>query len=100
MVFRVTRVNGNYQATADDLDLGIKDLPHIITYKHRHIHVESHGDPGYFDGTVNAAGTEFSGKLTEPQINATYPLTFKRTTNPPGSGRNISRGFLFPDPRQ
>jgi hypothetical protein len=96
MVFRVTRVNGNYQATADDLDLGIKDLPHIITYKHRHIHVESHGDPGYFDGTVNAAGTEFSGKLTEPQINATYPLTFKRTTNPPAFPEPLADADFVP----
>jgi RNA polymerase sigma factor (sigma-70 family) len=96
VVFRVTRVNGHYQAIADEIDIGVNDIPHNITYKHRSIHVQSPGSTHYFEGTVNAAGTEISGKVNEPDVHFVAPLTLKRTTNPPAFPKPLADADFVP----
>jgi RNA polymerase sigma factor (sigma-70 family) len=82
LVMKITKVNGGYQASGDDIDRGIKDVPMSnFSYRHRHIHGEIPASHDVYDGTVNRAGTVVSGKWKEG--NASGPLVFKRTTHPP-----------------
>jgi RNA polymerase sigma factor (sigma-70 family) len=83
LVLKIARVNGNYQATGDDIDRGYKNVSlDVFTYKHRHIHAEVSAVPDSFDGTVNLAGTKISGRWTEGK-GGSGSLVFTRTANPP-----------------
>jgi RNA polymerase sigma factor (sigma-70 family) len=83
LLLKITKVNGNYQVTGDDVDRGYKDVPvNGFTYKHRHIHAEVTDIPDSFDGTVNLAGTKISGRWKEGK-GGSGSLVFTRTDNPP-----------------
>jgi len=82
LVMRVAKVNGQYQVSCDDIDQGAKDVPMSnFSYQHGHIHGEFPTSHDVYDGTVNRAGTLVSGEWKEG--NASGPLLFKRTANPP-----------------
>jgi RNA polymerase sigma factor (sigma-70 family) len=82
LVINITKVNGVYQVSGDSLDQGIRGVQIVnFSYKHSRVHAETPNSTDLFDGTVNRAGTEVSGKWKEN--NETNAFNFKRTTNPP-----------------
>ena len=89
IVLKITKTDGNYQVTCENIDKGIKDVPFLnFTYKHGFLHAEIPSDARtdlavrtFYDAKVNFSGTKISGKLSEPKTS--LPMVFSRTTNPP-----------------
>lgn len=79
IVLKISRSNGNYQVSGDDIDQG-EHLPITkVVYRFHTLHLDF-PDGSYYAGSVNFTGTKISGgvKGKDP-----VPLTFKRIANPP-----------------
>jgi RNA polymerase sigma factor (sigma-70 family) len=87
-VLKIRGTNGDYQATADMISLGVKDVPFSsFTYKFPHVHGEIPRRHASYDGTVNRAGTVISGTInlnysSMPGTNYSESLVFQRTDHP------------------
>ena len=88
VVLKIKGTNGDYQATADMISQGVKDVPFSsFTYKFPRVHGDIPYRHGSYDGTVNRAGTVISGTVninysSMPGTNYSESLVFQRTDHP------------------
>ena len=88
VVLKIRETNGDYQATADMISQGVKDVPFSsFIYKFPHVHGEIPRRHASYDGTVNRAGTDISGTInlnysSIPGTNYSESLVFQRTDHP------------------
>jgi hypothetical protein len=77
----IFKTNGAYRATLDSIDQNSKDIPvaRIVAHKDS-VQAELPALGARFQGDLNADRTEIAGSWK--QLNASFPLTLKRTTEP------------------
>jgi len=79
LVLRIFKTNDTYRAVIDSVDQGVNDIPIPRLSAHPNfIHAEMPALDADYQAALNADGTEMSG--TWKQLNRTYPLTLKRTS--------------------
>jgi RNA polymerase sigma factor (sigma-70 family) len=81
LVLKIFKTNDVYHAVLDSIDQGAKDIPIArLSARSDSIHVELPGLDAVYQATLNADGTQMSGKWK--QLKLSFPLTLKRTTEP------------------
>ena len=83
LVLKVDRSpDGHYTATLDSIDQGAIDIPiNTLAVSNRTVRFQLTSLQAGYQGNLNARATEISGQWQ--QGNAGFPLTLRRTTNPP-----------------
>ncbi len=79
LVLRIIKTNDTYRAVIDSVDQGAKDIPVTkLSARPNSIRLNLPALDADYQAALNADGTEMSG--TWKQINRSFPLTLKRTT--------------------
>jgi len=97
IVLRITKVNGVYQASMDNLGFGQQDMAFgTFTCKHFSLHGEITAEDISFVGKVDHSGEKISLQLREKHTVAAG--IFKRTTNPPPFPEPLTDAEFAPRP--
>jgi RNA polymerase sigma factor (sigma-70 family) len=79
LVLKIFKTNDTYRALLDSVDQGAKDIPIAkLSVRPDFIHAELPALDADYQAALSADGTEMSG--TWKQLNRSFPLTLKRTT--------------------
>ena len=81
LVLKIFKTNNTYRATIDSVDQGVKDIPvGRILAGGNSFRAELPALVANYQATLNADGTEMSGKWK--QLKSSFPLKLKKTTEP------------------
>lgn len=94
VVIRIVKTNGNYRASGDLVDEGRKNIPlRKFVYHYPSLHAEA-TSWAFYEGTVNAEGTEISGNYLEGG-NPTH-IVLKRTDTPSTTPERLTESDFAP----